>query len=323
MDQPAPNPATATPHEPGPDEYARLLDDAQRARSAAETGRQHFHDLFEHAPAMIAILRGPNHTYEFANPRYLAVFDKGKDILGQTVAESFPELNGPGILEILDDVYETGQPFAADELLVKLDTDNDGVAQDTYFNFVYQPYRDVAGAVAGIWVHAIDVHAQVTARKQIETIALALERQAHTFDIALTSIQDFVYTFDPAGWFTYSNKPLLDLLGLTLDGIVGKTFHDLPYPADLAATLQSQIQAVVDTGQPLTAETPYVSPFGKPGYYEYIFTPIFDIGGQVILVAGSTRDITERKNAEQALQESEERFRALADDAPLFIVIAG
>jgi PAS domain S-box-containing protein len=116
-------------------------------------------------------------------------------------------------------------------------------------------------------------------------------------------VKDFIYTFDISGRFTYSNQSLLDLLGITLEQIVGKTFHELPYPTELATTLQAQIQQVVDTGKPLTAETPYTNPAGNPGYYEYIFVPIFDKDGKVVLVAGSTRDITERRQLEQRKDE--------------------
>jgi PAS domain S-box-containing protein/CSLREA domain-containing protein len=93
----------------------------------------------------------------------------------------------------------------------------------------------------------------------------------------------------------------------------GKNFFDLRYPDDLAAKLQRQIRQVFDTGQGLTDETPYTSQTGKGGYYEYIFRPVLAADGMVEMVAGSTRDITERKRAAEALRESEERYHRLFD----------
>jgi PAS domain S-box-containing protein len=106
---------------------------------------------------------------------------------------------------------------------------------------------------------------------------------------------------------------LLDLWGLKLQDAIGKNFHDLKYPPDLAKRLQKQIQQVFDTKQGLTDETPYTSPTGAGGYYEYIFRPVFDRGGNVEVVAGSTRDITHRKKTEEDLRQSQERYRVLAD----------
>jgi PAS domain S-box-containing protein len=265
--------------------------------------RQRLYSLFMQAPAMIAILRGPSHIYELANPLYLKIVGKSKDILGKTVNEVFPELNGQGILELLDNIYTTGEPFIGDELLIQLDVNNDGVAEDVYFNFVYQPSRNGSGNVDGILVHAVDVTSQVVARQKAEELALQVEQQAQTFDVTLTALKDFVYTFDISGKFTYSNKPLLELLAITYDEIIGKSFLDLPYPEELATKLLTQIQQVVATGKPVTDETVFTSPSGYTGYYEYIFMPVFDKNGRVVLVAGSTRDITNRKQLESQKDE--------------------
>jgi PAS domain S-box-containing protein len=133
-------------------------------------------------------------------------------------------------------------------------------------------------------------------------------------EATLSSISDFAYSFDRDGRFTYVNKALLDLWGLTLNQALGKDFFDLQYPPDLAAKLQRQIQQVFHTRQALSDETPYVSPTGVTGYYEYIFAPVFGPDGAVQAVAGSTRDITRRKQAEDDRERSEQR---LARDATL------
>ncbi len=143
-----------------------------------------------------------------------------------------------------------------------------------------------------------------------------LEQQTRLLTMTLTSIRDFAYIFDRDGRFCYANQPLLDLLGITLEEIVGKNFFDLNYPPDLAARLQAQIQQVFETGEIVKDETPFTSPLGVEGFYEYIFTPVLNDDGSVDVVAGSTRDVTERKQIETQLRESEERFRAVADLVP-------
>lgn len=126
----------------------------------------------------------------------------------------------------------------------------------------------------------------------------------------LSNTADFVYLFDTSGRFTYANKALLDVWGKDFSQAVGRNFFELDYPPELAARLQRQIQEVITTGQPLRDETAYISSAGT-ATYEYIFVPVFGAGGDIEAVAGSTRDITIRKQTEESLRESENRHRAL------------
>ena len=130
----------------------------------------------------------------------------------------------------------------------------------------------------------------------------ALETRSRLFDTVLSSIADFAYVFDRDGRFRYVNKALLDLWGLDLPQAVGRDFHELGYPPELATRLQRQIQEVVDTGARVTDETSYTSPTGKEGFYEYIFVPILAGDGRTVeAVAGSTRDVSARKQTERDL----------------------
>ena len=139
-----------------------------------------------------------------------------------------------------------------------------------------------------------------------------LERQTQFFDITLSSIKDFAYIFDRQARFIFVNRALLELWGLKLEEAIGKNFYELRYPDDLAARLNKQIQQVFDSGQELVDETSYTSPTGVSGYYEYIFRPVLGRDGTVEAVAGSTRDITQRKRVEEELRQSQERLSSLA-----------
>jgi PAS domain S-box-containing protein len=135
-------------------------------------------------------------------------------------------------------------------------------------------------------------------------------QQAIIFDTTLSTITDFAYIFDRDGRFRYVNRALLDLWGLKLEDALGKNFFDLKYPDELAERLQRQIQHVIDTKQGLKDETPYTSPTGAGGYYEYIFRPVLGVDGNVESVAGSTRDISVRKQMEKDLREAKSRLEA-------------
>ena len=172
-----------------------------------------------------------------------------------------------------------------------------------------------------------------SSRKTLEQFNSALEervaqrtrqmkQQVQTFDATLAALQDLVYTFDPLGRFTYANQRLLDLLQISLNEIVGKSFYELPYPAELAERLANDVARVVTTGQSLTEETPYTDPSGELGYYEYIFEPVRNAQQEVIAVAGSTRDITHRKQSEQKLRLKNDELTRTNTDLDNFIYTA-
>jgi PAS domain S-box-containing protein len=147
----------------------------------------------------------------------------------------------------------------------------------------------------------------VTDRKEAEASLraanLELTRQSRMFDTTLSSLSDFVYTIDRDGKFVYVNQAVLDFWRREFDAVVGKTFSELPYPPELAAIQEAQLQYVIETGEDVTDVQEYTTPDGERRYYEYVVSPVFDKNGTVELVAGSTRDITAHKRRQEALSE--------------------
>ena len=145
----------------------RARQEVEAHRRDAERAREHLTRTFEQAPVPIAVLEGPDHVFTLANPPYHALVG-GRRVLGLSTREAFPELEGQGIYELLDRVYDTGEPFVADELRVALQQRPDAGPQERVLNFVYQPLRDADGAVYAISAVAIDVSDQVRGRELAE-----------------------------------------------------------------------------------------------------------------------------------------------------------
>ncbi|HYC85795.1 MAG TPA: response regulator, partial [Chryseosolibacter sp.] len=117
-----------------------------KVRNRAE---MHLKNIFQQAPVIIVIFRGPNFIIELANEKLLEYWDrKLEDILHKPLLEALPEISTQGLIEILTGVYTKGERFVANEREVFLK--RNGQLESTYVSFVYEPLRNDDGTIDGI-----------------------------------------------------------------------------------------------------------------------------------------------------------------------------
>jgi signal transduction histidine kinase len=125
--------------------------------------------LLQQMPGFVAVLAGREHAYEYVNDAYIAISGP-RDFLGRTVREVFPELEGQGFYQLLDEVYSSGVPFVSRAMPVRLA----GEDQPRFIDLLYQPIRADDGKVTGIFVGGYDATEQVRGKAQIEAINATL-----------------------------------------------------------------------------------------------------------------------------------------------------
>jgi PAS domain-containing protein len=125
-------------------------------RRATEEQLARLATMFAHAPAGIALLRGPEHVFDVANPAYEQLAGRSS-ITGKRVRDVLPELEGQGIFELLDNVYRTGTPYVGRAQRVSLRRTADGAPEEVYFDFLYQPIPGPDGRTEAILVLAFEV----------------------------------------------------------------------------------------------------------------------------------------------------------------------
>lgn len=136
------------------------------ARRERQAEIERWRDLFRQAPAAVALLRGPEHRFEFANDAYLRLV-AGRDVVGKTVAEALPEIQAQGFVDLLDGVYRSGEAYLGTSAAVRLQPRPGEALDDRVIDFVYQPVRNAQGEVDGILVLATDVTDRARAEKAL------------------------------------------------------------------------------------------------------------------------------------------------------------
>ena len=284
-----------------------------RAEAALRASEAHYRTLFESIDEGFCIIevlfdaegQPFDHRILQANP----AFERQTGLVnpeGKRASELAPGVE-PYWHDLYAQVIHTGESIR---------TEARSDALDRWFDVLVS--RVGAAAMRQVAIVFTDISERKQAEATLQQTAAALERQLRQLDAITAAVPDFIYTFALSGRFTYISQALLDLWQKPAAAALGKNFFELDYPAELAARLQQQIQQVIETRQPLKDETPYTSAVGTRAY-EYIFVPMFDATGAVEAVAGVTRDITERKQAEATLRESEQRFRLMADAVPQIV----
>ncbi|RUM23894.1 PAS domain S-box protein [Rhizobium vallis] len=143
-----------------------------------------------------------------------------------------------------------------------------------------------------------------------------LASHCRLLEAMLASIPDFVYAFDRQRRFVYANPAML---ALSSDEMIGKSFADLDYPADLADRLNGHIDHILRDAVNVEDEFLYRDPTGSLAYFQFAWGPVRAEDGSVERVVGMSRDISERRFLEEALRENEARLRAATELAGLGI----
>ena len=145
------------------------------------------------------------------------------------------------------------------------------------------------------------------ARAEIDSqYANEIAHQRKQYEAILSNTPDLAFVLDLDHRFVYANEGLLKMWGKTREEAVGKTCLELGYEPWHASMHDREIDQIVATKLPIRGEVPFTGTFGRRDY-EYLLVPVLGPDGAVAAVAGTTRDITEHKQMEAALRESDRR----------------
>ena len=266
---------------------------AAKLRLEAELERRRLGDLLAQAPALIGLMAGPEHHWTYVNERYVHVTGRqsAADFLGKTIRESLPELESQPFFALLDDVYQSGKPYVGREIKVTLNRAKSGQPEHGYFDFVYQPVRNVEGAVESILVHAVEVTEKVMARK-------ALEQSEERFRAIVETTPECVKLVAADGTLLHMNSAGLSMLGAdSAESVVGKNIYDIIAPYDRER--YRRFNEWVCSGERASLTFDIIGLTGIKRHMESHAAPLRRDDGTLVQLA-ITLDITERRRIEEA-----------------------
>ena len=270
-----------------------------------------FRNLIEQAPVAIGMFTSRELIVTAANDVILSIWGKSKDIIGKPLAIALPELEGQPFLQILDDVFTSGNSYYGNE--IKAHLEHNGVLKEYYFNFVYQAVKE-NNNYTGIIAVATDVTEQVLSRQKVEESEFNLRGLIMSAHYSLMILRGREWIIEIA------NQSIADLWSKSLDQISGHPLMKI-LPELEGQPFPDLLKQVYDTGIGYGQEEEvfyYNSPNGlQMKYVSFYYDPLFDTKGNVTGIIVAAEDITKRVEERMAKERTQQMLDMAIESAEL------
>ncbi|TYL36364.1 hypothetical protein CV102_23215 [Natronococcus pandeyae] len=285
--------ATVYPSETGVSVYFRDVTDHKKRERALEKSERRYRTLVENVPNGAVALVDEDLRYVTFGGTAAAIPDlTSEDIEGSPVRDALPE----ELADLIVSRYEA----ALDGETTSFEETIDG----SVYQFHFVPVRDEDGAVFA----AMGMSQDVTERHEYE-------RHLKRFEAIVESVNDGVYVVGEDGTFRMVNERYTEMLGYDRDELVGADASMIVDEDVIEEVEGLHEETVVGRLEQPSIETEIRTASGDPRPIEATFAPVPDDDGDWHRV-GVVRDISDRKERERALAESERRYRTLVENFP-------
>ena len=292
-----------------------------------------FRNMIYTSPSLISILKGENYIVEIANDAIIEVWGKGKDVIGKSLLEILPEIVEQGFGEILKQVYKTGVPFRAFDMPVTLI--QDGVEKLNYFTFIYQAQRDVNGEIESIAILATDVTQQAELNQKVQENEKLLRDTKEQLELTFANVPASIFLYNNQKEILFANERAANMLGYeSVEELLSyKYFNNIMQKGKQDFYVLNENNEIfgvenLPTSSALKSKEQGEMVFsmqkksgGNKTWYLNKSAPILDVDGRISMVLTTSTDITAQKLAEETIRDSENRFRLLSDNAPMWVWI--
>jgi PAS domain S-box-containing protein len=267
--------------------------------------------IISQTPTGICILSGKALQVEVVNDIFLEILGKQREeLIGKNYWEVVPERR-PFYEPILHEVFKSGNAFRGKEHEITLT--RDGREENIFINFVYEPMINGEGLVEKVMIMVIEVTDQVIAHKK-------LEQSEERFQSAVAAVQGILWTNNAIGEMEGEQPGWAGLTGQCYEEYQGYGWSKAVHPEDAQPTIDAWNKAVQEH-KTFNFEHRVLMQNKKWGHFSVRAIPLINTDGSIREWVGVHINITEQRQTEQALRESERNLRATILQAPVAMCI--
>ena len=284
----------------------REIEERREIEAALRESERKFHAIFDQTFQFIGLMALDGTLIE-ANRASLE-FVGAEDVIGKPFWETPWWTHSP---ELQEKLRAAVKKAAAGEF-VRFEATHPATDGNLhYVDFSLKPVTDETGKV----VLLIPEGRDITERKRVED---EIRRDKALLRCLIDSVGDLIFIKDTNGVYQACNKAGEEFVGLPECEQIGKTDFDF-FGRDVAEVIRECDRQILASGKEGRFEEWVTYRDGRRGLLDTVKTPFYGPDGKQLGLVGISRDITERKRAEEALAESEELFHTLCNSAPIGI----
>ena len=268
-----------------------------------ETAR--LEQLFEQAPGFMAVATGPQHVFEMANASYRRLVGP-RDLIGRTVRECFPDLEGQSFFELLDHVYRKGVAVTGRARPLRIQREPGAEPEERFLDFVFQPIADGEGRVTGIFVQGNDV-------THLHEVELQLRESEERFRLIADSAPVPMWVTKLDRTRNFVNRAYAEFLDVSYEEALDFDWRTRIHPEDAPRLLQESLAGEA-TLEPFALEGRYRRSDGQWRWLRSVSQPRWGTAGEHVGFIGVAHDVTEAREAHAALRALNETLERRVEE---------